>query len=288
MFTFRSALKFDLFAEASRKIDANGDPLQVIALHIDFAQLATLVDAFIQRSDARKGGRPVYLTEVMVHVLVPASDQRIGREDCQQLNESESPDWSEARSRQKDVDATHTRKHGKSYFGYKLSVSVDNKHGFIRRVATGTASEHDSHHFDAVLDTNNTGKQVRADKAYGSRQRQEMLGTLGFKDEIQRKAKAGKPLSECQQRRNQRIARKRAKVEHAVEGIRHMGGKFIRTIGQVRATATMTLMAACYNLKRLASFLDRALDPFFNPKPSKRQARPAGTPEPDATIWARH
>ena len=55
---------------------------------------------------------------------------------------------------------------------------------FSRRVATSTASEHDGHHFDAVLDTDNTGKQVRADKAYGSRQRQEMLGTLGFKDEI--------------------------------------------------------------------------------------------------------
>ena len=70
MITLRSDLKFDLFAEASRKIDTNGDPLQVIALHIDFAQLATLVDAFIQRSDARKGGRPVYLTEVMVRLLV--------------------------------------------------------------------------------------------------------------------------------------------------------------------------------------------------------------------------
>lgn len=55
-------------------------------------------------------------------------------------------------ARQKDVDATHTKKHGKSYFGYKLSVSVDLKHGFIRRLATGTASEHDGHHFDEVLD----------------------------------------------------------------------------------------------------------------------------------------
>ena len=38
MITPRSALKFDLFAEASRKrkLDANGDPLQVIAQHIDF------------------------------------------------------------------------------------------------------------------------------------------------------------------------------------------------------------------------------------------------------------
>ena len=122
MITLRSALKFDLFAEASRKIDANGDPLQVIALHIDFALFATLVDAFIQHSDARKGGRPVYPTEVMVRVLVPALDQRIGREDRQKLNEGESPDWSKAKRRQKDVDATHTKKHGKSYFDYKFSV----------------------------------------------------------------------------------------------------------------------------------------------------------------------
>ena len=88
----------------------------MIAQHIDFAQLATLADAFIKRSDARKGGSPAYPTEVMVRVLVPASDQRLGREDRQKLNEGESPDWSKAKRRQKDVDATHTKKHGKSYF----------------------------------------------------------------------------------------------------------------------------------------------------------------------------
>ena len=48
MTTPRSALKFDLFADASRKrkLDTNGDPLQVMAEHIDFAQLAALVEAF--------------------------------------------------------------------------------------------------------------------------------------------------------------------------------------------------------------------------------------------------
>ena len=66
--------------------------------------------------------------------------------------------------------------------------SVDSKHGFIRGVATGTASEHHGHHFDEVLDTDHTGRQVRADKAYSSRQRKDMLGVLGFKDEMQRKA----------------------------------------------------------------------------------------------------
>ncbi len=52
-----------------------------------------------------------------------------------------------------------------------------------------------------------------------------------------------------------------------------MGGKFVRCIGQARASATMTLMAACYNIKRLASFLDRGVDPFFKPAPSKRLLR---------------
>lgn len=70
MITLRSDLKFDLFAEASRKLDANGDPLQVIERHIDIAQLATLVDSSIERSVDRKGSRPAYPTEVMVRLLV--------------------------------------------------------------------------------------------------------------------------------------------------------------------------------------------------------------------------
>jgi len=72
MITPRSALKFDLFAEASRKrkIGEAGDPLQTIAQHIDFAERAALIDGIVERRDARKGGRPAYPTEVMVRVLV--------------------------------------------------------------------------------------------------------------------------------------------------------------------------------------------------------------------------
>lgn len=68
----RSALKFDLFADSSRKgtLDELGDPLQVIARRIDFGELAGLADALIERSDGRKGGRPAYPTEVMVRILV--------------------------------------------------------------------------------------------------------------------------------------------------------------------------------------------------------------------------
>ncbi len=42
----------------------------MIARHIDFAQLARLLDALIERSYGRKGGRPAYPTEGMVSILV--------------------------------------------------------------------------------------------------------------------------------------------------------------------------------------------------------------------------
>ena len=60
---------------------------------------------------------------------------------------------------------------------------------------------------------------------------------------------------------------------HVIAAIRHMGGKFIRTIGQARASTAMTMMAACYNLKRLASLFENKVDPLFKSARSKRQVR---------------
>ena len=56
----RSAVKFDLFADAARKrkIEALGDPLQLIARHIDFELLTQIIDDLLPRGDGRKGGRP--------------------------------------------------------------------------------------------------------------------------------------------------------------------------------------------------------------------------------------
>ena len=151
------------------------------------------------------------------------------------------------------------------------SISVDVKHKFIRKITTGTASEHDSTHFDEVLDEHNTSRDIYADRGFPSAQHSQMLKALGYREHIQRKAKAGKALSECQKGRNKRIAKTRARVEHPFAQMRHMGGKLIRTIGQARATVAMTMMAACYNLKRLAKFLDDGVDAFYKACPSKSE-----------------
>ncbi|MBH1979165.1 MAG: transposase [Comamonadaceae bacterium] len=52
------------------------------------------------------------------------------------------------------------------YHGYKLSISVDMRHKFIRKITTGTASEHDSTHFDNVLVEHSTSGDVSADRGY--------------------------------------------------------------------------------------------------------------------------
>lgn len=187
--------------------------------------------------------------------LVPAPKQHLSRGEKELLNEGAMPaDWKPAKRRQTALDATWTKKHGKSHFGYKLSINVDKKYQFIRKIETDTASTHDSQHFDKVFDASNTSREVYADRGYPSEAREAWLKENGFRNQLQRKGKRNKPLSEPQQQRNQRIAKTRARVEHVFAAIEQMGGKMIRTIGQTRANFAMTRMAACYNLKRLVYF----------------------------------
>src|ERR1700694_4652136 len=59
------------------------------------------------------------------------------------------------RNRQKDKDARWTKKHERSYFGYKNHIGVDRRHKFVRRYVVSDASVHDSQKFEEVLDTSN-------------------------------------------------------------------------------------------------------------------------------------
>ena len=196
--------------------------------------------------------------QIIDATLIPAPKQRFTRADQAQLKQDAMPaDWTPAKRRQKDLDASWTKKHGRSHHGYKLSINVDKRYKIIRQFETDTASTHDSQHFDAVLDRANTNRDVFADKGYPSAQREAALKAAGYRNKIQRKGARNHPLSACQARRNQRIAKTRARVEHVFAAITQMGGKLIRTLGQARANFAMTMMATGYNLKRLV-YLRRA------------------------------
>lgn len=200
--------------------------------------------------------------QIIDATLVPAPKQHFTKDDKEQLKQNAIPaNWSPAKRRQKDLDATWTKKHGKSHHGYKLSIGVDARHKFIRKWVTDTASVHDSQHVDRLVDPANTSKALFGDKGYASKVREAQLKADGYRNHIQRKGHRNKPLSERQKQRNRRIARTRARVEHVFGSIAQMGGKLIRTIGQARANFAMAMMAACYNMKRLAYCMKAGIVP---------------------------
>src|SRR2546430_8634997 len=65
-------------------------------------------------------------------------------------------------------DARWTKKHERSYFGYKNHIGVDRRHKFVRRYVVSGASVHDGQKFEDILDTSNTASDVWADSAYRS------------------------------------------------------------------------------------------------------------------------
>ncbi len=114
----------------------------------------------------------------------------------------DAANWKPAKRRQKDTDATWTKRHGKSHFGYKLSINVDKKYKIIRRIETDTASMHDSQHFDNVFDTSNTSRDVYADRGYPSEEREAWLKENGFRNQVQRRSISRRPESRPSDARN--------------------------------------------------------------------------------------
>lgn len=104
-------------------------------------------------------------------------------------------DWSPAKRRQKDTDARWTKKHGKSYFGYKLSVNADKRYKLIRKIKVSTSSEHDTLHLEDVLDPGNTSRDLYADKGYVDGERKIRLKEQGWRVHIQRKGSKRNAIS---------------------------------------------------------------------------------------------
>jgi IS5 family transposase len=189
--------------------------------------------------------------------IVPAPKQRNTREENEALQRGETPaEWEEnpAKNRQKDKDARWTKKHGKSFFGYKNHVNVDRRHKLIRRYAVTDAAGHDSRQFDGLLHRSNTSQDVFGDSAYRSAAAEARLKARGFRSRIHARAARGRPLSKAKAAANRAKSRIRARIEH-VFGSQETapGGRIVRTIGMVRARLKIGLQNFVYNVRRVAT-----------------------------------
>jgi len=168
--------------------------------------------------------------------------------------------------RQKDRDARWTVKFAKAreredgkaqpdiaipFFGYKSHISIDRRHGIIRRGLTTDAAAHDGARLrEGLIDPANTASGVWADTAYRSKANEAWLDKAGKVSRIHHKKPRSRPMPKPLARSNAAKSKIRARVEHVFAEQKDRMGLFIRTIGIRRAEAAITLANMAYNMKR--------------------------------------
>lgn len=211
-----------------------------------------LFERFGQHLEAKgylaRGGQIIDAT------IVSAPKQRNSRDENDQVKAGQTPeDWKKkpAKCRQKDKDARWTKKHGRSYYGYKNHVGIDKTHKIIRKWAATDASPHDSQMLDDILDETNTAKEVWADSAYRSAEIEAQLRGRGLRSRIHRRGARNRRLCKAQAAANTMRSKVRARVEHVFGHQENsMGGKVVRTIGMARAKFKIGMMNLGYNISR--------------------------------------
>src|ERR687884_758601 len=114
----------------------------------------------------------------------------------------------------RDPQAGWTRKNGRSRFGYKAHVAVDEGSGIVRAAIMTPADVHDSVPADDLVQGDEGA--VYADKAYDSEARRAGLRERGIEPRIMHKARRNRPLKPWQAAFNKAVAPIRAGGRAAV------------------------------------------------------------------------
>jgi len=135
-------------------------------------------------------------------------------------------------------------------FGYKTHISIDRKHGFVRRFTITSAAAHDGAQLANVLDPANTASDVWADTAYRSKANEAHRAKQGRRSKIHFRRQPGLDLTSAQRKANRARSKVRSAVETVFAGQKHRFGLFVRTIGLARAQTKIGLANLASNLKR--------------------------------------
>ena len=149
----------------------------------------------------------------------------------------------------RDPQAGFTKKHGKSYHGYKAHVATDTR-GLAKDYRVTPANEHDSKRFDEL--TEGETKAKYGDSAFMDKRRKQEMEDKGiFCGIIERRVRGQGELTPEQKAHNKKVSKVRAHVEH-VFGWGWQMGLFVRTRyrGIRRNAEDIGWGLIAYNLKR--------------------------------------
>jgi IS5 family transposase len=149
-----------------------------------------------------------------------------------------------------DPEADWTRKGGKTYFGYKAHIGVDEGSGLIRRAALTPAKTSESETAEALICGDEDA--VYADKAYEQKERRQSLKAAGIKDRIMHRShKHQAGLPHWQGVRNQLISPIRSAVERVFGTFkRGYGYRRVRYRGLSANLLQLRLLCIAFNMRK--------------------------------------
>lgn len=163
-----------------------------------------------------------------------------------------------------DPDAAFLKREGKagSSYGYKAHVAVDQGSLLVRTAKLTPANVAETVVADELIIANKDGGAIYADKAYDTHRRRELLRELGLADGIMHRPNKHHALTLRQRRRNAALSRLRSRVETVFAVLKRIYGfRRTRYLGLIRNQLQLTLLAICFNLRRMLvlSTLSRSL-----------------------------
>jgi len=187
--------------------------------------------------------------------IVQVPRQRNTREENKQVREGNIPDqWlnNPNKLEQKDLDADWTKKNGKTFFGYKNHIKINNGSKLITFYQVTPASVHDSSMLEDLLEEDDAGQSVYGDSAYSGKNCNHVIAAAHMENRTHEIAYRNKELTNKQKKQNTLKSRTRARVEHVFgyPWVNLNAGQLIRLIGIDRCAVVIGLRNIIYNFFR--------------------------------------
>lgn len=160
-----------------------------------------------------------------------------------------------------DPDAAFLKREGKagSSYGYKAHVAVDEGSLLVRSAKLTPANVAETVVADELIRANRDGGAIYADKAYDTHARRALIASLGLADGILQRPNKHHPLTPAQKQRNAALSAIRCRVETVFAVFKRVYGyRRTRYLGLVRNQLQLTLLAICFNLRRMLKLATHA------------------------------
>ena len=159
------------------------------------------------------------------------------------------PAFEEGQVNPRDADASFTKKNGKTYFGYKAHLAVDEESGLVRQAEMTSADLHDSQRGLAMIQGDE--QAYYGDKAYDSEAPRNALSERGIDDKIAYKGKRGKVQPDWQRWFNKTASSVRVGVERANATMKNWYGMAkVRYRNLERNNCHLQFVTIAMNMKR--------------------------------------